>query len=230
MDGSGAYLLLLGFLVVVIAAMVFSYRAHQKRLAAFAMAAVQLGLTYTAQDPFGTLSLPFQLFRRGDGRAVENVLSGTWQGTTVRAFDYWYYDESSDSKGRTSRTYTRFDCVFLNIDARCSPLTIDPENVLTRLADHLAMHDIQFESGAFNDAFNVKSQDRKFANDLIDARMQDWLLAHGGKFSFELVRDGLLCYCRQIDPTGFVRLLGTAKGFREQVPSVVASLYPKMVG
>lgn len=224
------FLLLFGFVIIVIAALILAYRAKQKRLAAFVMAATQLGLTYTAEDPFGTLSLPFQLFRKGDGRGVENVLSGTWQGTDVRAFDYWYYEESTDSKGGTSRSYSRFDCVILEFDASGSPLTIDPENLLTRLADHLALHDIQFESGAFNDAFNVKSEDRKFANDLIDARMQQWLLTHGDGFSFEVAAERLLCSCRQIDPTGFVTLLGTAKGFRDQVPAVVASLYPRRVG
>jgi hypothetical protein len=227
---AGPYLLLAGFVIVVIAALVLNYRAKQKRLAAFVLAATQLGLTYTAEDPFGTLSLPFQLFSRGDGRGVENVLSGTWQGMDVRAFDYWYYDESSDSKGGTSRSYSRFDCVILELDAACSPLTIDPENLLTRLADHIALHDIQFELGEFNDAFNVKSADRKFANDLIDARMQGWLLAHGDGFAFEVVGERMLCSCRQIDPTGFVTLLGTAKGFRDQVPAVVASLYPRSVG
>lgn len=224
------FLVLIAFVAVVVASLVLGYRAKQKRLAAFLVAATQLGLTYAAEDPFGTLGLPFQLFRRGDGRGVENVLSGTWQGTEVRAFDYWYYEETTDSKGGTSRSYSRFDCVILALDASCSALTIDPENLFTRLADHLAMHDIQFESGAFNDAFNVKSGDRKFANDLIDARMQGWLLAHGSGYAFEVAGDRLLCSCRQIDPTGFVSLLGTAKGFRDQVPAVVASLYPRLVG
>ncbi len=224
------FLMLAGFAAAVIAGLALSYRAKQRRLAAFALAAAQLGLAYTAEDPFATLSLPFHLFRKGDGRGVENVLAGTWQGSQVRLFDYWYYEESADTKGATSRTYSRFDCVILPLNARCSPLTIDPENLLTRLADHLALHDIQFESEAFNDAFNVKSEDRRFANALIDARMQRWLLTHGAGFSFEVVRERMLCSCRKIDPQGFVTLLGTAKGFSDQVPAVVASLYPKDVG
>lgn len=203
-----------------------SYRSKQKRMQAFACIATQLGLSFTAEDPFGTLSEPFKLFGKGDGRGVENVLHGTWQGQEVRAFDYWYYEESADTKGHTSRSYSRFDCVLMRIEAACSPLTIDPENLLTRLAGHLAMHDIEFESGAFNSAFNVRSPDRKFANDLIDARMQAWLLRHGDGFSFEIAGDRFLCISGKIDPAGFVTLLGTAKGFRDQVPRVVASLYP----
>ena len=188
--------------------------------------ATQLGLVFAAEDPFGIVDLPFRLFQRGDGRGVENVLYGTWQGLDIRAFDYWYYDESTDAKGHTSRSYRRFDCAMLGVDAACSPVTIEPENLLTRLADHLAMHDIEFESQAFNEAFNVKSPDRKFANDLIDARMQWWLLDHGRGFSFEVVGNRLLCFEGRIDPTAFVTLLGTAKAFRDHVPRVVSSLYP----
>jgi hypothetical protein len=229
MSGAGAYLWLFGFGIVVIAILVFGYLAKQKRLAAFVTAATQLGLTYAPEDPFGTVNLPFPLFSKGDGRGVENVLYGAWQGTDVRAFDYWYYDESTDGRGHTSRSYSRFDCAVLELNASCRSLTIAPENLLTRLADHLALHDIQFESEVFNTAFNVKSEDRKFANDLIDARMQGWLLMHGEGFSFEVAGERLLCSCRKIDPTGFATLLGTAKGFRDQVPTVVASLYPKNV-
>lgn len=229
MTGVLPFLILVGFVIVVVLALVLGQQVKQKRRAAFAVAATQLGLTYAAEDPFGIVGLPFQLFRRGDGRGVENVLYGTWQGVEVRAFDYWFYDESTDSKGGTSRSYSRFDCAILELGASGSPLTIDQENLFTRLADHLAMHDLQFESAAFNDAFNVKSGDPKFANDLIDARMQAWLLAHGTGYAFEVADSMVLCACRKIDPTGLVALLGTTKGFRDQVPPVVASLYPKHV-
>ena len=224
------WLVFLGGLVAVAGFAVYAYLAKQKRIEAFGRMALQYGLTYASEDPFGTIAEPFHLFQMGDGRGIENVLYGAWQGIDVRAFDYWYYDESTDSKGHTSRSYSRFDCALLAVEAACSPITIDPENVLTRLADHLAMHDIQFESEAFNDAFNVKSPDRKFANDLIDARMQQWLLMLGRGYSFEVVGDRMLCFCRQIDPTGFIALLGTAKVFLENVPHLVASLYPKNSG
>ena len=110
----------------------------------------------------------------------------------TKAFDYWYYEESTDAKGHTSKTYYRFDCVVVPIDAACSPLTIDNENVLTRLADALSFHDIEFESEDFNRAFNVKSPDKKFANDFVDARMMQWLLQNGKGTAFEVMGDRLL--------------------------------------
>ena len=184
-------------------------------------------MEYWPQDPFGLLAEPFALFQKGDGRGIENVLAGAYQAVDVKAFDYWYYDESTNSKGQTSKTYYRFDCVIVPIDAACSPLTIDNENVLTRLADALSFHDIEFESEDFNRAFNVKSPDKKFANDFVDARMMQWLLQNGKGTAFEIMGDRLMCYRRKLSPMEIVTLLGLSKAFLDRVPKVVYSLYAR---
>jgi len=217
--------LVLGLLAMGVVAWL-SFVAKQKRREGFVTMAMQLGFQYSPQDPFGILAEPFALFQKGDGRGVENVLWGRWQDLDVRLFDYWYYDESTDSKGNRTRTYYRFDCVIAPVDAACSRVVIEHENLGTRLANALTFHDIQFESDDFNRAFFVKSPDAKFANDLIDARMMQWLLGNGTGFSFEVDGTELLCSCKKIQPTAIVPLLGTAKAFREHIPSVVASLYP----
>ncbi len=195
-------LILIGFIALVIAIAVFSYHLKKKRREAFALVARQLGMEYWPQDPFGLLAEPFALFQKGDGRGIENVLAGAYQAVDVKAFDYWYYDESTNSKGHTSKTYYRFNCVIVPIDAACSPLTIDNENVLTRLADALSFRDIEFESEDFNRAFNVKSPDRKFANDFVDARMMQWLLQNGDGTAFEIMGDRLMCYRRKLSADG----------------------------
>ena len=220
-----AVFILLG-LVVVAGAAYLSYLAKQRRREAFATMAQQLGLSYSMQDPFGLLSEQFALFSKGDGQGMENVVYGVWQGIDLRAFDFWYFERTSDGKGGSSKTYYRFDCAIVPIDAACMRLTITHENVLTRLADALSFHDIEFESEDFNKAYNVRSADKKFANDLIDARMMQWLLADGRGYSFEIIGSEVLCYTSKIAPLAFVPLLGTAKGFLEHVPEVVHSLYP----
>lgn len=217
---------LLGLAAVGVVAYVNFYLAR-KRAQAFALMATQLGLQYFPQDPFGTLSEPFAFFEKGDGRGVENVLSGAWQDLDVRLFDYWYYDESTDSKGRTSKTYHRFDCVMIPVEAGCPRLTITHENLGTRLANALTFHDIRFESEAFNRSYYVRSSDTRFANDFVDARMMEWLLKHAEGFSFEVAGDQGLCYQRKLSPADMVPLLGTAKAFLDHIPRVVSSLYPK---
>ena len=215
------------FVLGVIGAAVWQYQAKKKRLEGFHVLARQLGLSYTFHDPFDNLSEPFELFRRGDGRGVEHVLSGEWQAMPLRAFDYWYYDETTDSKGHTSRSYHRFSCALTPIDAACFRASIEPENVFTRLADALTFRDIEFESEAFNRTWNVKSDDAAFAHTLVDARMIEWLLASGRPYAFEIVGDRVLVVHRRLDPMAFVSLLGVAKGFRDRIPQVVFDLYPK---
>jgi hypothetical protein len=220
----GIFVVLL--VVAVAGAAWWSWYAKKKRRDELAFVARQLGLSYAADDPFGILGEPFELLNRGDGQGVENVLWGAYQGLDLRAFDYWYYTESTDSNGNTSRSYSRFNGVIVPVAAACSNLTIANEDVLTALADHVGLRDIEFESDDFNRTFNVKSPDRKFANDLIDARMMAWLLAEAQGYAFEVVGGQVLVYRRRLGPAEVVSLLGTAKAFVDHVPSVVYSLYP----
>jgi hypothetical protein len=204
-----------------------AYYLKKRRQQGLAFAAKQLGMRFSLTDPFETLAEPFDLFRKGDGRGVENVMWGVWQGVESRLFDYWYYEESTDSKRSRSRTYHRFSCVMAPLDAACAHLMLSRESVFSRLGDHLGFRDIELESEAFNREFTVRSQDRKFAVDLCDARMMEWLLASVDGFGFEVVGDRLLVSSRRRAATDLIPLLGTMKGFRDRIPRVVFSLYPK---
>ncbi|HEX5938301.1 MAG TPA: hypothetical protein VFZ75_11525 [Actinomycetota bacterium] len=219
-------LVFLAFVAAVVAIGVLSHHARIRRQRELMALAHAHGLDFAIDDPFGTLGEPFTLFAKGDGRGVENVLWGTWQGLDVRAFDHWYYEESTDSNGRSSRSYSRFSCALVPVDAACPRLAIAEENVLTRLADALAFHDLRFESEEFNRRFTVRSDDERFASALVDARMMAWLLHHGEGYAFEVIGNRVLCWTRRVSPASVVHLLGTTKGFRGQIPDVVRSLYP----
>jgi hypothetical protein len=221
----GAAFGLVGFVVVAAVALYLSYYLKQKRRQDLALAATQLGLAFSVEDTLGCLGYPFSLLARGDGRGTENVMWGAWQGIPVNEFDYWYYEESTDSKGHRTKTYYRFSCAVTEIAAQCAHLTLDREGLFTRLADHLGLHDIEFESEEFNRRFNVKCADRKFANDMLDPRMMQWLVGVDGAFRFEVNGNQLLCYGKRRRPTELVPLLGTAKEFVDHVPRVVYELY-----
>ena len=215
------------FALVAIGGVVWQWHARKRRLKRFVLLARQLGLRYHEEDPFGLLGEPFALFRRGDGRGIEHVLDGTYRDVPIRAFDYWYYDESTDSKGKRSKSYSRFSCVLMPLEAGCFRLAISPEGLLSRIADALTFRDIEFESEGFNRAWNVTSDDAAFAHAFVDARMCDWLLANGGPHAFEVLGDRILVARRRIDPSVFPGMLEVAAGFRAQVPAVVFDLYPR---
>jgi hypothetical protein len=202
------------------------YVAKQRRRAGFRQMAAQLGLSYSQEDPFGILGFAYTLLHQGDGQGVENVVSGAWQGFELTAFDYWYYTESTDSNGSTSRAYHRFDCVLVPIDADCPRLSIRRESFLSSLADALSFHDLRFESEEFNRAFNVRCEVPKFANDLVDGRMMTWLLAGDSDVAYEAVGRRVLVAGPRIQPVELTGLLAAACGFVQHVPKVVSSLYP----
>jgi hypothetical protein len=211
-------------LVLVGVGIWYGWYAKQKRREALARMAASLGLQYEREDPYGLVGLPFELMQRGDGQGVENVMDGSWQGVALREFDYWYYTESTDSKGNTSKSYHYFSCALTEVPIDAAALTISHENVFTRIGDHLGFEDIQFESEDFNRAYRVRCKDQKFATDLVDARMMQWLLPQEG-WGFEFTGPFLLAYSKRRKPTDLIPLLGTLRAFRDHIPRVVYDLH-----
>jgi len=224
---NGFPFLFVAFAVIAAGLAYWQWQARKRRLEGFVLLAQRLGLRHSTDDPFGLLSEPFGLFRKGDGRGVEHVLDGAYREVPVRAFDYWYYDESTDSKGNRSKSYSHFSCVLMPLEAGCFRLSISPESVFSRLADALTFRDIEFESEEFNRAWNVTSDDAGFAHAFVDARMCRWLLSDGGPHAFEVVGDRILVARRRIDPSTYPTMLDAAVAFRAQVPAVVFDLYPR---
>lgn len=217
---------ILAVVAVAIAALAISLHLKAKRRAAFRAFALQHGLEFAEGDPLGLLGWPFDLFQRGDGRGIDHVLWGTWRDTKLQAFDYWYYTESTDSQGRRSRSYRRFSGVVIEVPAAFPYLTMAREGLFTRLADHLGMEDIEFESPEFNRRYNVKAGERQFAYELIDGRMLEWLVGFDQGLAFEVMGNRVLAYGPRVKPSGLLALIGTAAMFRDRIPPVAWSLYP----
>lgn len=220
---------ILGIVAVVVlvgGGLFLHFYLKAKRREAFGAFAMRHGLEYSAHDQFGLLGWPFSLFKRGHGRGIENVLWGNWQSQPIQAFDYWYYTETTDSEGNTSRSYSHFSCVLVEIAASFPHLEIAREGLFTRLADHVGLEDIEFESPEFNRRYNVKAQDRKFAYELLDGKMLEWLVSFDQGLAFEVVGNRILAYQDRVKPPGLVPVIGTAIMFRDRIPPVALRLYP----
>jgi hypothetical protein len=226
-------LIVVAVIGVVAAIAYFSYQAAKKRREALFMFAAKHGLSYSQKDP-GRLerTYDFHLFSLGDGRGCENVLSGVWEGLPVQEADYWYYTESTDSEGRTSRSYSRFSVIVVQMAAWLPDVRVERENVFTRMADHMGMTDLEFESEDFNRCFNVKAKDREFAFKLIDARMMQWLLDGKGagvpdKLCLEVNGGHVLLYCNRLPAERVAELFHAGKAFVDHVPKLVWNEYGK---
>jgi hypothetical protein len=211
--------------VAVIA--VLQWQAKQRRREFLHQWALQHAFEYAADDNGLPRQYPFALFDRGEGRGCDNVIKGTWDGVPVVAADYWYYTTSTDSEGNTSRDYDHFSVVVASLDAWLPRVRVEHENLFTRLADHVGLRDIDFESEEFNRRFNVKCDDRAFAFKLLDARMIHWLLGPGAEFCVEVNGDHALLWRGQIPPERVPELLSAVKGFVGEVPRLVWNEYGK---
>ena len=139
--------------------------------------------------------------------------------------DYWFYVNQQSGKSR-SRRYTRLSVAMVGLDADCPHLTLAPENTLGRIADAIGLRDIELESEDFNRTFTLKSDDRKFASDLLDARMMQWLLQYGQGQSFEVGGRWIVTWAPRLPGPSLADLVAYATSFRANVPRVIASLYP----
>jgi len=114
----------------------------------------------------------------GENRYACNVLSGTYQQNQVLAFDYHYETHTTDSKGNRETQHHWLSFFILTLPAVFPDLTIRRENFLTKVAEAFGYQDIKFESAEFSKAFCVRSPDKKFAYDVCNAQMMEYLLAN----------------------------------------------------
>lgn len=222
MNSALPVLLFVGIFILIVVGIVYAFYAKKKRRTAIASFALRHGLSFTQHDPYDIpVTYEFRLFSMGDGRGAENVVTGEWKGRRIIEADYWYYNESTDTKGHRSRSYSRFQIALVPIGAYLPKVQIAGENIFTRLADHVGLEDINFESEEFNRTFNVKSGDRKFAFTLIDARMMQWLLYLGKTYNLETSGSEVLVYRRRSKPEEIPTLLDVADQTIDRIPRLV---------
>ncbi|MGA2788387.1 MAG: DUF3137 domain-containing protein [Verrucomicrobiota bacterium] len=179
MNGGFALIVIL-FVIFAIGAGIYGAMAARKRRENLSALANRLGLNfnpdkdYGLADRFGFLN---QL-ARGENRYAVNALSGTYQQNEVLVFDYHYETHSADSKGNRQTHHHWFSFFILTLPASFPELTIRRENFLIKIAEAFGYQDIHFESAEFSKTFCVRSPDKKFAYDICNAKMMEYLLAN----------------------------------------------------
>ena len=175
-------LLVIAGIILVGVVAYFSWLAEKKRREAMAALAAELGLSF---DPARDRShdeeyAHFEIFRRGHSRAAYNTMSGQleFQGRQwpAKMGDFTYKITTSTGKSTTTQTY-RFSYLILHMPWSGVPdLLIRREGMFDKIAGVLGFDDIDFESAEFSRRFHVSSPDKRFAYDVIDPRMMEFLL------------------------------------------------------
>lgn len=114
---------------------------------------------------------------QGSNRYATNVLSGNYHQNEILAFDYHYETYTHDKNG-THTEHHWFSFFILTLPASFPELTIRREGIFTKIAEVFGYQDINFESAEFSKTFNVRSPDKKFAYDVCNAQMMEYLLAN----------------------------------------------------
>jgi hypothetical protein len=175
--------LLVGVFIAIAAVLAFfSYQQRQQRLAEMIALGQQLGWHFdpgcdTSHD---ALYAQFEVFRRGHSRYAYNTLQGSLtidgEPCQVRMGDYHYRVTSGSGKSRRTRTYEMSYLIVHLPYLRFPSLFIRREGVFDALAGAFGFDDIDFESAEFSKQFHVKSDDKRFAYDVIHPAMMDFLM------------------------------------------------------
>jgi len=166
--------------ICVIGAIIWGIYAGRKRRDAMTLLAERLGLhfhherNYQLADRYSFLDK----LRQGSNQYAYNILSGSYQGHDIAAFDFHYETHSTDSKGRRQTHHHHFSFFVLTLPKYFPELTIAKEGFFSKIAQAVGYDDIDFESHEFSRRFVVRAKDKKFAYDFCNARMIDYLLGH----------------------------------------------------
>jgi len=168
-------LIIAGFVALFIVIGVFGYISSMKRRQAMMALAARLGLNfYPRKDRDMARRYRFlDKLRAGRDRYAFNTLTGGYQDNDVTVFDYHY---KTGSGKNTHHHYLSF--FFLKMPASFPELVIAREGLLSKIGQALGYDDIDFESHEFSRKFCVRSKDKKFAYDVCNALMIEYLLSN----------------------------------------------------
>ena len=181
--------------IIFIALAVFGGIQAAKRRKKLIEWAKSRGLSYIRHKVRGfDMRYPgFRKLHEGSNRYAHNIMEGDWSGRPITAFDYHYETESTDSKGNSQTNHHHFSSVIIQNALPLKPLFIRPESFLDRIAEFVGFDDIDFESAEFSRRFYVKSEDRRWAYDVIHARTMQFLLDMP-QFTIEFDRHHVIAY------------------------------------
>ena len=171
--------LIVAVLAIAVIGAIYGVIRARKRLEGLFELAQRLGLNFSAAEDYGLADRYgfLKQLAQGENRYARNVLSGTYQQNRVLAFDFHYETYTQGKSGRQTHHHW-FSFFILTLPAVFPDLTIRRENFLTKVAEVFGYQDIKFESAEFSKTFCVRSPDKKFAYDVCNAKMMEYLLAN----------------------------------------------------
>jgi hypothetical protein len=201
--------------------------------------AEQHGFAYQPDVPDAMVHERFYLFTLGEDHPVvtgSNLLTGSWNGMPVSAFDVLVPQMVGASGAGVSTYWVESDTItvaVVGVDADLPYAYVEKKGLLTRAADDLDRidrlhHDhLEVTCGArdFDKHFEVKTSHRDFAHQLFDHPMMEALLESGTGYVYETEGAEFIVHGRHVGHEELSGLLDAAKRFRDHVPHEVLTRY-----
>lgn len=188
MDSLFVILIFGAFAALLIGGAIYSYKQQQARRLALSELAARHGWRFDPSSDYDHDSRykQFSIFTAGESRYAYNTTRGSlkiadrdWP-LQYGDFHYQTTTTSTDSEGRTTTnththllSYVIVESLFLGVP----DLFIRKEGFFDRIASAIGFDDIDFESVEFSRKFIVKSNDKRFAYDVISPQMMEFMLA-----------------------------------------------------
>ncbi|MDJ0910895.1 MAG: hypothetical protein QNI99_17070 [Woeseiaceae bacterium] len=160
-------------IIVIIVAAVLAYFVQKWRREHIQRVAKRLGLQFRAEDSDLPRRYAFlDKLSQGRSRNARNILTGEYQGHPTTSFDFHYTVGAGKNKRNVSCSF-----FMLHLEKHFPELRIATEGLFSKFAQSIGFDDIDFESHEFSRKYVVRSEDKKFAYDVCNARMIEHLLA-----------------------------------------------------
>lgn len=183
------------------------------------------GLAFAPIDPFpDTIWLPFRWLGEERWIHTENVVWLDDDPDGARAFDL--STERSPAAHDGEPTRHRYTCAAVPLPFGCPRLEIRPREALDAVAGAIAGDEVRLELEAFNRRFHVSAQDRRFVVAFCSPQMMQAMLGLPDGVTIAVNEDRMLLRADELPAAQVLLLFEAAWALRDDVPSVVASLYP----
>ncbi len=228
--------------------MIRSMVLHRGRHRQIQRAAEAAGMRFQAQDGPGLARIRFRHFLSGEGQgwSASNLVTLALSEGEVHAFDarsWTEFDVVERSGGQHQMRRRRGDAkggtrvirrhsgrtisgAVAQLEINAPRTLIAKENLISKLFTTATRLDLDVESGPFNRSYHVISDDRRFAQALLDARMIDLMVRTEGRISFEFFGRHLLLHTVQLEPELLPGLARLADEMSRVVPQLVVDRWP----
>jgi hypothetical protein len=141
-------------------------------------------------------------FGEGRNRRACSVVSGEHRGRKLRAFEYAYDSGGGESAQRVCHTV-----VVVNLPGASPTLEVTLEHARRQLPGPVGVHDLELGSERFNVRFRVRTDDDRFAYDVLHPRTMEWMLDDPRATAFSVRFDGAALICWEPGALDVGRLL-----------------------